>query len=586
MAERVLSVEIGYSLTKVCEIERNGKNPKILGSFVIETPEGMLKDGAIEVSDEFVALFKEMMDSHKIKTKKTIFTIASSRIATREAIIPYVKEKQITDIVRANLSDYFPVDSSTYMFSHSIIGVVRDNSNALPQNDNNEEGEKKAKESLSRPTGYKILVLAVPKPIILSYESLAKALGLEITTIDYNGNSIYQAAKEECKDGVQLIVKIDERSALLMVMDDGVIALNRTIPYGIDEALTTLSQTKYLGPASTYADALELVRRKTVILNNFQGAAMATEDGGDSQAEIIRGEKKAVTDSLHTLAGGILRVIDFYNSNHTNRPIQSALITGIGADFSGIGALLSNELDIKVKNLTHLAGIDIEKVFKDVTYGEYVTVIGASMAPVSFYADHDEDKKGVATKNKGAKGSSLSLDSSTGTAVALGVLAVGIIAAGVMFALTYFPYLDAKKTNDGYKKTIEDLQPAYDKYIEYKRSERDVQYARNIDKAAMSRNDQFPEFIAQMESGMPYTFCVNTIKSDPDMVTVEATVLSKEEVAVAVNNFKEYEMFSSVDLKEVTYEENDLGEYLYTFSIDLYYAPFDEPVEEEVEEVE
>lgn len=583
MAERVLSVEIGYSLTKVCEIERNGKNPKILGSFVIETPEGMLRDGAIEVSDEFVTLFKEMMDSHKIRTKKTIFTIASSRIATREAIIPYVKEKQITDIVRANLSDYFPVDPSTYMFSHSIIGVVRDNSNALPQNDENQEGDKKAKESLSRPTGYKILVLAVPKPIILSYENLAKTLGLEITTIDYNGNSIYQAAKEECKDGVQLIVKIDERSALLMVMEDGVIALNRTIPYGIDEALTTLSQTKHLGPASTYAEALELVRRKTVILNNFQGATMATEDSGDSQAELIRAEKKAVTDSLHTLAGGILRVIDFYNSNHSNRPIQSALITGIGADFSGMGALLSNELDIKVKNLTHLAGIDIEKVFKDVTYGEYVTVIGASMAPVSFYADHDEDKKGVAVKGGG---SSSGLDSSIGTAIALGVLAVGIIAAGVMFALTYFPYLDAKKTNDGYKKTIEDLQPAYDKYIEYKQSEQNVLYARNIDKAAMSRNDQFPEFISRMESGMPYSFCINSITSDPDMVTVEATVLSKDEVAVVVNEFKQFEMFSSVDLKEVTYEENDLGEYLYTFSIDLYYAPFDDPSDEEVEEGE
>lgn len=582
MAERVLSVEIGYSLTKVCEIERNGKNPKILGSFVIETPEGMLKDGAIEVSDDFVALFNEMMDSHKMKTRKAIFTIASSRIATREAIIPYVKEKQIIDVVRANLGDYFPVDPSTYMFSHSIIGVVRDNSNALPQNDDGDETEgKKAKESLAKPTGYKILVLAVPKPIVISYENLAKVLGLDITTIDYNGNSIYQAAKEECKDGVQLIVKIDERSALLMVMEDGVIALNRTIPYGIDEALTTLSTTKHLGPASTYAEALELVRRKTVILNNFQGASMATEDSGDSQAEIIRAEKKVVTDSLHTLAGGILRVIDFYNSNHTSRPIQSALITGIGADFSGMGALLSNELDIKVKNLTHLSGIDIEKVFKDVTYGEYVTVIGASMAPVSFYPDHEEDKKGVATKG-GPSGS----NSQVGTAVALGVLALGIIAAGVMFAFTYFPYLDVKKTNDGYKKTIEDLQPAYDKYLEYKKSEVDVEYARSIDKAAMSRNDQFPEFISRMESDMPYTFCLNSIVSDPDMVTLEASVLSKDEVAVVVDKLKEYEMFSSVDLKEVTYEENDLGEYLYTFSIDLYFAPFDEPVDEEVEEAE
>ena len=581
MAERVLSVEIGYSLTKVCEIERNGKNPKILGSFVIETPEGMLKDGAIEVSKDFVNLFNEMMDSHKIKTRKTIFTIASSRIATREAVIPYVKEKQITDVVRANLADYFPVDPSTYMFSHSIIGVVRDNANALPQNDSEEEGSKKEnKESLGKPTGYKILVLAVPKPIIISYENLAQALGLEITTIDYNGNSIYQAAKEECKDGVQLIVKIDERSALLMVMDDGVIALNRTIPYGIDEALTVLSTTKHLGPASTYPEALELVRRKTVILNNFQGAAMATEDAADSQAEIIRTEKRAVTDSLHSLAGGILRVIDFYNSNHSSKPIQSALITGIGADFSGIGALLSNELDIKVRNLTHLAGIDIEKVFKDVTYGEYVTVIGATMAPVSFYTDHDEVKKAGNGKSSGGKSTA---DSAVGTAIAFGVLVVGLIAAGVLFVLSYFPYLDAKKANDGYKKTIESLQPAYDKYKEYKQTEQQVLYARGIEKASTNTLSQMPDFIAKLESDMPYTICFNSMDADTEKVTFEATVLSKDEVVAALDKLESYEMFSSVELNGVSYEENDLGEFLYTFTVDLYFASLD-PVVEEVEE--
>ncbi len=581
MAERVLSVEIGYSLTKVCEIERNGKNPRILGSFVIETPEGMLKDGAIEVSNDFVVLFNEMMDSHKIKTRKAVFTIASSRIATREAVIPYVKEKQITDVVRANLADYFPVDPSTYMFSHSIIGVVRDNSNALPQNDSDADGSKKeAKESLGKPTGYKILVLAVPKPIIISYENLAKALGLEITTIDYNGNSIYQAAKEECKDGVQLIVKIDERSALLMVMEDGVIALNRTIPYGIDEALTVLSTTKHLGPASTYPEALELVRRKTVILNNFQGASMATEDTTDSQAEIIRTEKRAVTDSLHSLAGGILRVIDFYNSNHSSKPIQSALITGIGADFSGIGALLSNELDIKVRNLTHLAGIDIEKVFKDVTYGEYVTVIGATMAPVSFYTDHDEVKKAGNGKSSGGKSTA---DSAVGTAIAFGVLVVGLIAAGVLFVLSYFPYLDAKKANDGYKKTIESLQPAYDKYKEYKQTEQQVLYARGIEKASTNTLSQMPDFIAKLESDMPYTICFNSMDADTEKVTFEATVLSKDEVVAALDKLESYEMFSSVELNGVSYEENDLGEFLYTFTVDLYFASLD-PVVEEVEE--
>ena len=54
MAERVLSIEMGSSLTKVIETELGSKSPKIYNSFVVTTPEGMLKDGIVDADDEFV----------------------------------------------------------------------------------------------------------------------------------------------------------------------------------------------------------------------------------------------------------------------------------------------------------------------------------------------------------------------------------------------------------------------------------------------------------------------------------------------------------------------------------------------------
>ena len=95
MAERVLSIEVGHSLTKVCEVENAGKTPKIFNSFVIPTPDGMVRDGAVDVNDEFVNQFLRMMTVKKIKTKKAIFTVSSNKIATREAVLPYLKDKNI-----------------------------------------------------------------------------------------------------------------------------------------------------------------------------------------------------------------------------------------------------------------------------------------------------------------------------------------------------------------------------------------------------------------------------------------------------------------------------------------------------------
>ena len=596
MADKVLSIEVGYSITKVCEIERGSKAPKILNSFVLDTPDGMLRDGVIEQNDSFVNAFRNKVSEKGIRTKKAIFTIASSRMATRDAVIPYVKEKQIKDIVRANLSEYFPVDPSLYLFSHSVIGLVSDRAqtpapaqietkaDSKPAEETTEGAEeenkkkkpakeKPAKAEVSKPTGYKIQVLAAPKALMASYDRLAKALGLDVESIDYNGNSIYQAAREQCKDGVQLIVKIDERSSLLMVLEDGVISLNRTIPYGTDEAVSTLMQTKQLGDVSSYSAALELARRKTTILSSFSGDTMATETEEENLGDLIRADKKLVTESLRSLVGGIVRVIDYYNSNHSRRPIERAFITGIGADFSGIGALLSNELDMKVKNLTRLSGIDIEKTFKDATFGEYVAVIGASIDPLAFYPHQDEGK----AKSSGKSSVSSSALSQYSLFIALAVLVLGIVGSIVMILVTMVPYNEQKALNARYKKTIEDLQPSYDTYVEYVNSQNDVAYLRQIDHATENRNYQMMEFIKALETEMPFTFRLNSMESDMDKLTIDCTVLSKEEAAFVIDKLKKMEMFSSTSVTSVSYVEDELGGFSYNFTAELYYAPLEEP---------
>ncbi|MBQ0028092.1 MAG: PilN domain-containing protein [Lachnospiraceae bacterium] len=608
MAERILSVEIGYSLTKVCEIENSGKGPKIHNSFVIATPEGMVRDGAVELDNEFINQFQRMMSVKHIKTKKAIFTVSSNKIATREAVIPYVKDKQVQAVVRANLSEYFPVDLSQYLFSHTVLEVMREedkssgqiaqidkaaakkveddvySSTSIEEASEDKGSKKKAKnvqvsKALGKPTGLKLLVLAAPKQLVTSYERMAKAINLELVTIDYNGNSIYQAAKEECKDGVQLIIKVDERSAMLIVLENGVIALNRTINYGIDEAIMTLQQCKELGDTGSYDKALEVARRKTVILSSFNDGRMDIVDlDNEAKDEQIKAEKKMVTESLRPLVGGIIRVIDYYNSNHTSNPIEKMYVTGIGADFSGLSNLLTNEAGLKIKNLTHLAGIDIERVFKDVTYGEYVACIGASIAPLMFYPDHIDEKG----NGKGKGGSKSNVNTFI---IAIIVFIGGIGVAGYLAASSILPYMKAKEQKAEYEKTIQELQPSYDIYMNYVKEDEELRFLKSLEKNTRNRNEEILSVISNLEQNMPHTFMVNSLEADKEKITIEATVSSKEEVAYVVDRLKMNELFADVEITGATLEENDLGEFHYEFSVDMFYAPYEDEIttEEEVE---
>ena len=148
MAARAISIEIGYSLTRVCEVDYKTKSHKIYKSFTIPTNEGMINDGVLTISPEYVENLKSALSANRVKAKQVVFTITSSRIASREVVIPFVKENRIADVVNANATDYFPVDLSQYQLAYSILGTI---------------GENKSSQQ------YKLLVMAVPSALLSGY---------------------------------------------------------------------------------------------------------------------------------------------------------------------------------------------------------------------------------------------------------------------------------------------------------------------------------------------------------------------------------------------------------------------------------
>ena len=148
MAGKVISIEIGYSLTRICETDYKSKTHKVYKSFTVPTPDGVLNDGALMITQEYVDMLKKALTENKVKTRQVMFTITSAKIASREVVIPFVKENRIGDVVNANASDYFPVDLSQYQLAYSILGVI---------------GETKGTQQ------YKLLVMAAPIALLSGY---------------------------------------------------------------------------------------------------------------------------------------------------------------------------------------------------------------------------------------------------------------------------------------------------------------------------------------------------------------------------------------------------------------------------------
>lgn len=127
MNNRVLSIEIGNSFTKICEMDYKVKKPKVYKVLTVETPEGIVVDGMLQPTQEYADHLVNALGTNGIRTKKVLFTISSTRVASREVQIPNVKASKIEALVKTNASDYFPVDLTQYEIGHYLAGGLAEN---------------------------------------------------------------------------------------------------------------------------------------------------------------------------------------------------------------------------------------------------------------------------------------------------------------------------------------------------------------------------------------------------------------------------------------------------------------------------
>lgn len=369
MANRVLGIEIGENLTRVVEIDYKAKNPKIYNMFGFPTPPGMIDDGVVQPDGMFRSILYSKLKEKKIATKKAVFVLNSARIASRDIELPLVKEKQLKEMIAMNASDYFPVDLSQYKLVHQII------------------------EKIDRPEEKKLRlsVIAVPNDLILSYGALAADCRLQLVALDYSGNAIKQLMRREIPGDVKVTVKVDEVSTTLTVMDGSMVKLQRNVNHGLADAIEAIQDSELFGEYLSFTDAVDVARRKTCLAIRPDGTVPDEPAGGgmdpmghEIDSERFKKLRLNVSYSLSNLISSLGRVIDYYQSRNSDTPIERIFLIGLGADFSGLSKLLTNELNVKVVPLQQFDGIHVAKSINlaEAKLAEYFNCVGCSLSPL------------------------------------------------------------------------------------------------------------------------------------------------------------------------------------------------------------
>lgn len=517
---KILSIEIGVDVTHVLEMDYRVKNPKVYRSFSFQTPVGVIGEAGVRKSEEFRTALHKLLDANKIKTRKTLFVVNSGKIASREVLIPMIKENRIKDFLNTNSADFFPVDLSRYQLVYRNEGVVQ---------------QDKVKKR-------KLYVFAVPGDLVQSYEELADFCSLELTALDYVGNSIFQMMHKVVGNNICCSVKLDNNATMITIINQGMVVLQRTVFYGFEEVEKVVVDSG-LFPKEQYPAAMDILQQTDCLDAN----QAAPEDAMNAmQAEAV--------EALRPMIGNIRRVLDYYQSRNNGAEVKECFLIGNGAYIKGLDRLMSLELNLPV----HLQEKDVLNGFR--TSGGrldamYEACYGAAIQPLDFVFGSAQTAKIIEEKKK----------RELFAAKLIGLLCVAC--AVILLALSGVQRIALSHELNNLNKQkdeLEYIQDIYNAYVDTKSQYDDVT---KMNGKTETVSDALADAIEEMEEKFPSGVKVTSLTSNGEGISMDIEVSTKEEAAKILQNLATFDAFRSVTTNGITESTDENGKITVTFSV-------------------
>lgn len=571
VAKKVISIETGIQWTKVALVDYRKKNPPVHEAFAFRTPEHAVEDGYIRDKDSLARALKEELVRRQILEKDVVFTLSSSKVVTREVMIPYVKDNKIKGIIDAQSRDYFPMDISGYTISYSKMDVVED------------DGKKQLK----------LLLVAIPDNLLGNYVSFAQLAGLKVETFDYIGNGCIQLMCDSFVDNA-MIIQLEEQATVISILENKKLAFQRVTPYGYGATISAVVDHPILG-IDDEEKAFDFLLEHNVIFNK-----PSMPDNGDPAQQAIN--QTQADEAYEDLAESLryhLRIantaLDYYQNQVKKEFVGNVYLVGDGSRFAGIHKLFAQELPLplqkidfaKVIDLRNQNGVNDQKKAGKKKHQDYTDPVmeessnprqPRAATPVGFLsvigaAVHPLDAKPKEMQAADSKKNDLH------TAYVL--LAGSLLLSMLLILGSSVRQLIAHSEHRHLTDQLEALAYVQQTYDESSRVQQEEQVYVAIDDATKTKNEYLLPLIEQLEAELPSAIKVTSMQTDDNLITLNMTADRKITVGQMLLNFQNVTLLtdpSIPSMSEQTDEESGSSEWTYT--VNAYYADVQESEEQ------
>lgn len=528
MAERVLAIQVGENITRVAEVDGKTEKLRAYHAFAFQTPDGTFdENGNIQSNPQFRNYLTKLLADTRINTRKVVFLISANKIGTKEESLPDMKDKVMTDYIKTNIKQFFPLDVSQYQIVHRING-------------NGKTGEKR------------VQMYAVPKNIINAYKEFAEFCGLQIVDIELLENAIAEVLKKSKKSGVGANIDIEEDHSVLTIVKDGGIEFQRMIPYGFSSVVEDVMDQNIFGDGLSYMEVLSKLRS-----NDSFYAHLEDINRGDSVL------KTATTQDVAHLINNLVRMIDYYSSQHQDTTIPYISIEGLGSDNRSFMTLISNEFPLEVQRMASSEG-NIVRNLKEISSPSFYFV--NAIAPyhpigIELHAAGSAEAKSVRDL--------ANLRVAIIAFIVMAVIAVGLSA----FQLVRKQMYQTQIAN--YQAEIDRMAKAKEVYNEYLKVTQEYNSLAALDAYSVTNEQKLPNIIKELEEKLPTGTSVQTLDISTSGLVLAMTAPDKDTAALAVQNLRTMTDVDVSTVDSLAGGTSDEGVTSYLFTVNMTYKTED-----------
>lgn len=571
VAKKVISIEAGIQWTKVALVDYRKKNPPVHEAFAFRTPEHAVEDGYIRDKDSLARALKEELVRRQILEKDVVFTLSSSKVVTREVMIPYVKDNKIKGIIDAQSRDYFPMDISGYTISYSKMDVVED------------DGKKQLK----------LLLVAIPDNLLGNYVSFAQLAGLKAETFDYIGNGCIQLMCDSFVDNA-MIIQLEEQATVISILENKKLAFQRVTPYGYGATISAVVDHPILG-IDDEEKAFDFLLEHNVIFHK-----PSIPDNGDPAQQAI--DQAQADEAYEDLAESLryhLRIantaLDYYQNQVKKEFVGNVYLVGDGSRFAGIHKLFAQELPLplqkidfaKIIDLRNQNGVNVQKKAGKKKHQNYTDPVmeesskprqPRAATPVGFLsvigaAVHPLDAKPKEMQAADSKKNDLH------TAYVL--LAGSLLLSLLLILGSSVRQLVAHSEHRHLTDQLEALAYVQQTYDESSRVQQEEQVYVTIDDATKTKNEYLLPLIEQLEAELPSAIKVTSMQTDDNLITLNMTADRKITVGQMLLNFQNVTLLTDPSIPSMSEQtDEESGKREWTYTLNAYYGDLEEQADE------